>query len=260
MIMITSPLRKLFLLGLSATLGLTVGQAAIVTIGGYNFDLAQFAGAQASTTSTFSDGREFDQATGTDGFTLGELAIGPGPNQFPVDPGDFLTLGNSTLQQWISLSYATPFTVGVGEASRFVVYEVASAVSQTVDGEGLGFEISFDGLAIGDAGKSWVQPSAANALLSTTGVLGGDGVSYNQIAFDLTNAAFGFSAGNTIQKVDFRNKLGLGGNSDPDLIFAAHAGLRTTNAVPSGGNALWMWVGGLAGLAVLRRWMGSARG
>jgi len=195
----------------------TTWAAPIVNIEGLDFDLAQFTGAFVQTDSSFQDGRVFDNVNGIDGFTLGELAVGSMTDQFSSDPGDFLTLQGSP-QEFLKLTYPTPIIIGSGDASLFVVYELASGISASLDAESQSFEISFNG------GSFLSAASVLDSSNSRGNVTGTGGEAHNQVAFDLTASAIGFSVGDTLSTVEIRN-LGVSGrNDDPDFMFAARAG------------------------------------
>jgi hypothetical protein len=123
-------------------------------------------------------------------------------------------------------------------ASKFVVYEQASVQGQT-DSEGTGYEIAFNG------GPTFFD-AAINGLLSAVTI--GAAHTQNQVVFDLL--LLGFSVGDTINSVTIRNVTGLGGASDPDLLFAARAGSVSEVPLPA---ALPLLGFGLGAVVVVRR-------
>lgn len=209
------------------------------TIDAFYFDLNQFSGAYVTTNSSEFYSSTFENAAGVDGYELGELAARPGGSTYPSDEGDRITLGNSTTQQFLTLHYGPGgISVGSGMASKFVVYEQASAQNKT-DPEGTGYEVSFDG------GASFFS-ALTHGVLSAVTV--GTAATQNQVVFDLL--ALGMSVGDTISSVTIRNLLGLGGASDPDLVFAARAGELAAVPAPAAGLLL---LSGIGALAIIRR-------
>src|SRR5690606_22506191 len=92
-----------FLLGL----GLAASQAnASITIDTYTYDLGQFTGAAVTYRTgggVAFDGKQWDNAVGVDGVTVGELAAG----QYGSDPGDQLSFNDRTVPvDWFRLTYA----------------------------------------------------------------------------------------------------------------------------------------------------------
>ncbi|MFG0327749.1 MAG: hypothetical protein ACF8SC_10835 [Phycisphaerales bacterium JB037] len=217
----------------STLLSLAGGASAqLVTIGTNEFDLAQFTGAsvtyRADGSVTF-DGKNWDQAAGVDGYTLGELAAG----QFGSDPGDQISLNDRVNPDWLQLNYGTPFLY-TGSQNKLVIYEISSFTS--VDPEGLSFQISVNGGPL-------VPASAASASNFWIGV-GSDGPAedINELVFDLS--AMGFNPGDTISTIYIENIDSGSGTSDPDFIFA---GITT----PAPGSAALLALGGIA--AIRRR-------
>ena len=223
--------------------GGAVHAAPFTTINGLTFDLGQFVGASVTTDSDDVFSSDFDNPNGIDGFTLGELAIGPGPNQFPVDPGDRITLGlaNSGQVEFLKLTYGISVPVGAGDASKYVVYEQSGRT--TVDDEGKSFRISVNGGAFVDA-------RTTAALTATGGVTGAGGTAQNQLVFDLLHPDFGLVIGSIISTVELRN-IGLTVNTDdPDFLFMGRAGTVSTAPVPIPG-AMPLAATGLAMIGAL---------
>ena len=213
--------------------------APIAAIDVFTFDLAQFNGAYVTTDSTEFFSSTFENAAGVDGYELGELAARPGGTTAPNDIGDRITLGNNTVQKFLTLHYGPGgISVGSGMGSKFVVYEQASVQGQT-DAEGTGYQIAFNG------GTTYYN-AATHGVLSAVTV--GTTNTQNQVVFDLLG--LGFSVGDTINSVTFRNVLGLGGASDPDLVFAARAGALSAVPVPA---TLPLLVFGVGAFGLLRR-------
>lgn len=207
--------------------GLGTAQAApFATIDIFTFDLGQFSDAFVTTDGVFFSS-QFDNAAGVDGFELGELAARPGGTTFPTDTGDRISLGETSgAQNFLTLDYgANPFAVGAGQASNFVVYE-SSGRDGFVDPEGLNFEISFNG-------GSFVSATSASTSSNIDVDGAGGAASHNQIVFDLTNAAFGFTSGDLISTVGLRNLVGTDGTFDPDFTFAARAGVDAAVPLPA---------------------------
>jgi len=236
LIVLMTPATKL-LASISVFGATLVAQAVPVTIGGFTHELNQFAGASVTTTVSAGgvSGKVWDNAVGVDQYTLGELAT----PQFGFDPGDTIALGNSTLQQSLTLTYGAGFTVGTGAEKYFVVYELKSANNLTPDAEGTAFQISFNG-------GSWVS-AVNNNFLNVIAV----NEYHHQVGFDLTSANFGFNVGDVINTVSIRNTLGLGDSSDPDLTFAGQA--MNTSSVPEGGNTALLLLAATGCLIFLRK-------
>jgi|GEM_PF-2107201 len=221
----------------------TPAKAMVVNIDGLDFDLDQFIGAFVTTNVGTGAifGADFDNVTGIDGNELGELSARPGGTHAPTDPGDRISLGiDNAIEDMLVLHYATPVPIGPGDASLFVVYE--SSGRTFVDPEGLNFRISVNGGAF---------VTASLGMASVVDV-GGGAAEHNEIVFDLTDANFGFSIGDTISTVEIRNLTGSGGTFDPDFTFAARAGVVTASEP---GSLAAFVAGGLAlgGLAARRR-------
>ena len=221
--------RSQLLVTLLALLGLGVSSAhaaPIAAINGFEFDLAQFAGATVTYrpdgTVAF-EGKEWDNANGVDGFTLGELAAG----QAGGDPGDQVTLKNRTTPDWLQLNYGTAIEISP-TAHLLVIYEITSSTSG-VDTEGTSFRVSFNAgsLIEASAGVATHFPSV------------GDEEDTNQIVFDLYD--FGFSNGDMFSTLYIENKDTGSGTSDPDFIFAGMA--LTAASVPEPGSALLLGLG-----------------
>ncbi len=211
---------------------------ATVTIGAFTHDLGQFTGATVTVSlpgATIS-GKLWDNAVGVDNFTLGELAAA----QFGgVDPGDTVALGSDTRQDWLVLNYASGFKIGTGAEKYFVVYELKSVNNLVPDAEGTAFEISFNS-------GTWV--SALN--YSQLNVVGPNEF-HHQVVFDLTDSNFSFNVGDMISRVDIRSRTGLGGSSDPDFTFAAHA--KNVGSVPDACGTIALLIASSIGLFGLRK-------
>lgn len=223
--------------------GVTAGDShgALVTIGGFTYDLDQFSDATV-TTDAFNDadnpngpmdeivGSTFDNLNGIDGFTLGELATA----QFGVDPGDRITLGFTPMEKnFLTLDYGLA-PVSLIPGSFFVVLEQATDIFDP-DAEATSFEISFNG-----------DPFKSAALFGSTtmNLLGAGGDPQNQIVFDLFTD-FGFSVGDMLQSVTIQNLGVAGEQDDPDFLFAGVA-------VPEPNSLAILGIGAI-GLTIYRR-------
>jgi hypothetical protein len=209
---------------------------ASVAINDYTFDLDQFDGA----TVTYRedgyvdfDGKKWDQAAGVNGYTLGELAAG----QYGSDPGDQVSLNDTSTPDWLQLNYATPIEL-TSSLHTLVIYEISSY--QYVDPEGLSFNIRVNG-------GSLVSASAAEALNFNAG-MGSDGQAEdcNQLVFDLFG--LGFGVGDSVSTVYIENIDAGSGISDPDFIFAGMATAVPLPAAAWAGMALLGAMGGVAGI------------
>jgi len=227
-----------------ASAGILSGASASeVTIGGYTFDLGQFAGASVNYRTnadggqvTF-DGKLWDNAVGVDGYTIGELAAG----QFGSDPGDQLSLNNRSTPDWFTLNFAVDLAVGGPANDTFVFYEITSSNSG-VDVEGTSWQISFNGGAFYNA-------SLGTATFLNFSGLGAENV--NQIAFDLTD--FGLSVGDLLTSVTVRNLDTGSSTSDPDFIFGGLEGTLNVVPLPPAAWAGLGLLGTLAGVRAVRR-------
>ena len=191
--------------------------AAVTTINGFDFEMDQFSGATVTYRSDGSvdfDGKLWDQATGTDGFSLGELAAG----QYGSDPGDQVTLQDRNTPDWLQLNYASPLAVS-SSLHTLVIYEISSYPGY-VDTEGLSFNIKLNGGSL---------ISASYGAASKFNPAGGE--STNQLVFDLYD--YGFVDGNTLSTVYIENKNSGDGTSDPDFIFAGVASTASVVPAPS---------------------------
>jgi hypothetical protein len=220
-----------FPLALSVFVMASVASGALVTIQEYTFDLDQFNGAAVTYRDDGSvafDGKNWDQAAGVDGYTLGELAAG----QYGEDPGDQVSLNDRDNPDWLLLTYGTPVTLS-STLHTLVVYEISSYTY--VDPEGLSFNIK-----VNDG--SLISASLADALNFDAG-MGSDGPAEdcNQLAFDLFD--HGFQAGDAVSTVYIENVDSGSGTSDPDFIF-------TGLAIPEPATLSLLAV---SGLAMLRR-------
>jgi PEP-CTERM motif len=181
----------------------SVATADMVTINGFDFDLDQFDGAAVTYRADGNvdfDGKFWDQETGTDQYTLGELAA----VQAGGDPGDQVTLQDTTTPDWLILTYGQPITVSP-LANLLVIYEISSS-SSGVDVEGLSFNVSLNSGSLISASQGVVTffPTAVE--------------NSNQIVFDLYS--FDFTNGDIFESLYIENINSGPGTSDPDFIFA----------------------------------------
>lgn len=193
--------------------------ATTVSIEELTFDLDQFIGAYVTTDSSYQQGVLFDNAAGVDGYTVGELAAAPGGSFSPVDPGDQLSLGNATNQEYMTLHYGQGILIGPGDASLVAVYEQASSNSG-VDEEGHYYEIKINDGSWIDARVFPVHQTAISTNYQ------------NRVVFDLLSAPFGLSVGDELLTISIRNILGSSSFSDPDIVFVGRAGVSTIDTVP----------------------------
>ena len=190
---------------------ISTASANTVTIDEYTFDLNQFTGANVSYRSDGSvsfDGKNWDQAAGVDGYTLGELAAG----QYGSDPGDQVSLNDRSTPDWLQLNYGTSVEL-TASLHTLVIYEISSYTY--VDPEGLSFNIRVNGGGL-------IPATAADASNFNIG-MGSDGPAedINQLVFDLFD--LGFQVGDSISTVYIENIDSGSGTSDPDFIFAGVA-------------------------------------
>jgi len=228
--------------------------AADVTVGDYTFDLDQFAGAAVNYRTVANggnvafDGKNWDNAAGVDGYTIGELAH----VQAGGDPGDQLSLRDAGVgdQDWFTMSFAVDLTIGGPANDTFVFYEITSATSVNtdnasgIDTEGTSWEVSFNGGQFYNAGLGDTK------FLDSTS-LGGGAENVNQIAFDLTS--FGLSVGEKLTTVMVRNLYSGSGTSDPDFIFGGLEGPLAVVPLPPAAFAGIGLLAGCAGVRQLRR-------
>lgn len=230
--------RSALLAGLVCAFGFSAAPSfavPIAGINGYNFDLAQFAGAfvtyRASPPGTVTfDGKLWDNANGVDGFSLGELASG----QFGSDPGDQVSLNNRTTPDWLQLDYSFPITISP-TAHELVIFEITSDASN-VDVEGTSFRVRFNGGTLYDASLATLIDHYPNT---------GAEEDTNMLVFDLYN--FGFVDGNMFSTLYIENFDSGSSTSDPDFIFAGMAGQLASTAVPEP-NSLFLLALGLMGV------------
>lgn len=208
------------ILAAALVLGLPISaNATTVSIEELTFDLDQFIGAYVETDSSYQQGVLFDNAAGVDGYTVGELAAAPGGSFFPVDPGDQLSLGDATHQQYMTLHYGPGILIGPGDASLLAVYEQASR-NTGVDEEGHYYEIKINDGSWIDARIFPLHQTAISANYQ------------NRVVFDLLSSPFGLNVGDTLQTVSIRNILGSSDYSDPDIVFVGRAGVVSIDPVP----------------------------